>query len=43
MVQGGHFLLQFDVLLSGVLLQLHFLLEHCLLVAQVAHRVDEAL
>jgi hypothetical protein len=43
MVQGGHFLLQFDVLLSGVLFQFHLFVKHCLFVAQVAHRVDETL
>ena len=42
-VERGHFFLELDVLLARVLLQLHLLVEHGLLVTQIAHRVDETL
>ncbi len=42
-VEGGDFLLEFNVLLPGVLLEFHFLLQDCLLVTEVTHAINETL
>lgn len=43
MVERSYFFFQLYILLAGVLFELDFLMQNCLFVTEVAHRVDETL